>query len=119
MARTKSTGRLAPDADPVVRQRLEIMVARARRIRPRRANRAPNSPAHALTTVVDTLFTEGVSPTREGEGGRGEPPEVRGSIWTTVLGATADEPLGFARPTAIVGPSGMKRKTSTAEAYNN
>ena len=119
MARTKSTGRLAPDADPAVRRRLEIMVVRARRVRPRRANRAPDSPAPAPTTVVDTLFTEGVSPTREGEGGRGEPPEVRSGIGTGVSGATADEPPGFARPTAIAGPSGTKRKKSTAEAHNN
>ena len=95
------------------------MAARARRVRPRRANRAPDSPALAPTTVVDTLFTEGVSPTREGEGGRGEPPEVRGGIGTGVLGATANEPPGFARPTAIAGPSGTKRKKNTTEAHNN
>ena len=68
---------------------------------------------------MDTLFTEGVLPTREGEGGRGEPPEVRGGIGTGVSGATANEPLGFAHPMAIAGPSGMKRKKSTAEAHNN
>ena len=95
------------------------MAARARRVRPRRANRAPDSPAPAPTTVVDTLFTEGVSPTREGEGGRGEPPEVRGGIGIGVSGATADEPPGFARPTAIARPSGTKRKKSTAQAHNN
>ena len=110
----KSTGRLAPNADPAVRRRLEIMAARARRVRPRRANRAPDSPAPAPTTVVDTLFTEGVSPTREGEGGKGEPPEVRGGKETGVSGATVDEIPGFARPTAIGGPSGTKRKKSTA-----
>ena len=62
------------------------MVARARRVRPRCANRALDSPAPAPTTVVDTLFTEGVSPTREGEGGRGEQPRVRGGIGTGVSG---------------------------------
>ena len=61
-------------------------------MRPRRANRAQDSLARAPTTVVDTLFTEGVLPTREGEGGRGEPLEVRGGIGTGVLGATADDP---------------------------
>ena len=71
MARTKSTGQLPPNADPAVRWMLEIMVARARKVRPRRANRAPDSPAPAPTTIIDTLFTEGVSPTREGEGGWG------------------------------------------------
>ena len=74
------------------------MAAQARRVRPRRANRAPDSPVSKPTTVVDTLFTEGVSPTREGEGGREEPPEVRGGIGTGVSGATTNEPLGFARP---------------------
>ena len=82
-------------------------------------NRAPDSPVPVPTTVVDTLFTEGVSPTRKGEGGRGELPEVRGGIGTTVSGATADEPPGFARPTTIAGPSGTKRKKSTAAAHNN
>ena len=62
------------------------MIARARRVRPRHANRAPDSPAHAPTTIIDTLFTEGVSSTREGEGGRGEPPEVRGGIGTGCIG---------------------------------
>ena len=77
------------------------MAAQARRVRPRRANRAPGSPVPEPTTVVDTLFIEGVSPTREGEGGREEPPEVRGGIGTGVSGATTNEPPGFARPTAI------------------
>ena len=86
MARTKSTARLAADADPAARQRLEIMAARAQRVRPRRANRAPDSPVHEPTTVVDTLFTEGVSPTREGKGGRKEPPEVRGGIGDRCIG---------------------------------
>ena len=95
------------------------MDAQAQRVRPRRANRAPHSPLHVPPIVVDTLFIEGVSPTREGEGGRGEPPEVYGGIGTCVSGATTDEPPGFARPTAIVGPSRMKRKKNTAEAYNN
>ena len=110
MARTKSTARLAADVDPAVRRRLEIMAARARRVRPRRANRTPNSPVHVPTTVVDTVFTEGVSPTRKGKVGRGEPPEVRGGTGTGVSGATANEPPKFPRPTAIAGPSGTKRK---------
>ena len=95
------------------------MVVQARRVRPRRANRAPDSPAPISTTVVDALFTEGVSPTREREGGRGELPEVRGSIGTGVSGATADEPPRFARPMAITGPSRTKRKKNTSEAHNN
>ena len=95
------------------------MVARARKVRPRCANQAPDSPALAPTTVVDTLLTERVSPTREGEGGRGDPPEGRGGIETSVSQDTVDEPPGFARPTAIVGPSGTKQKNSTTEAHNN
>ena len=90
------------------------MAARAQRVRPKRANRALDSPAPAPTTIVDTLFIEGVSPTREGKGGRGEPPEIRSSIGIGVSGATADEPPGFAHPTVIAGPSGMERKKNTA-----
>ena len=33
--------------------------------------------------------------------------------------ATADEPPGFAHPTAIAGPSGTERKKSTSEVHNN
>ena len=110
MARTKSTAQLAADADLAVHQRLEIMAARARRVRPRRANRPPYRPVSVPTTVVDTLFIEGVLPTREGEGGRREPPEVRGGIGISISGATTDEPPGFVCPTAIAGPSGTSEK---------
>ena len=89
-------------------------------MRPRCSNRVPDSPVPIPTTItVDTLSTEGVSPTREGEGRRGKPLEVRGGIGTSVSGATTDEPPGFACPTAIAGPSGTKRKKSTVEAHNN
>ena len=86
---------------------------------PRRANRPPDNPVFVPMTVVDTLFTEGVSPTREGKSGKGEPPEVRGGIGTGVSRATIDEPPGFACPMAITGPSRTKRKMSIAEAHNN
>ena len=88
-------------------------------MRPRRANRAPDNPVPEPTTVVDTLFTKGVSPTREGKGGREELPEVRGGIGTGVLGATTNKSPGFARPTAIAGPSRTKRKKNTTQAHNN
>ena len=121
MARTKSTAQLAADADadPAARRRLEIMAARARRVSPRSANWTPDSPVPEPTTVVDTLFTEGALPTREGEGGRKESPKVRGGIGTGVSGATTNEPPGFARPTAIAGPSTTKWKKSIAQAHNN
>ena len=95
------------------------MAARAQRVHPRHANQTTNSPIHVPTTVVDTVFTEGVSPTREGKEGRGEPPKVCGGTGTGVSGATTNEPPGFPRPTAIAGPIGMKQKKSTAEAHNN
>ena len=88
-------------------------------MRPRRANRVPDSLVFEPTTIVDTLFTKGVSPTREGEGGREEPPEVCGGIGTGVSGATTNEPPGLARPTAIARPSRTKRKKSTTQAHNN
>ena len=69
---------------------------------------SPNSQVHVPTTVVDTVFIEGVSPIRESEEGRGEPPEVRGGTGTGVSGATTNEPPGFPRPTAITGPSRTK-----------
>ena len=95
------------------------MAARARRVRPRHTNRAPDSPVLEPTTIVDTLFTEGILPTREGEGGREEPPEVRGGIGTGVSGATTNEPPRFARPMAIARPSRTKWKKNTAQAHNN
>ena len=88
-------------------------------MRPRRAIWTPNSPVHVPTTVVDIVFTEGISPTREGKAGRGEPPKVRGGTGTGVSGATTNEPPGFSRPTAITGPSRIKQKKSIAEAHNN
>ena len=48
------------------------MAVQARRVCPRRANRTPDNPVPVSTIVVDILFTKGVSPTSEGEGGRGE-----------------------------------------------
>ena len=107
MARTKSIARLATDANSAIRRQLEIMVAQAQRVRPRRTNWTPDSPVHISTIVVDTLFTEGVSPTREGEGGRGEPSKVRR---TGVSEATVDEPPRFARPRQLYGLVKRNRK---------